>query len=166
MKAAPELTLPGQLQIQPPMGMYDIMGIDNVAPGHESEAVKFLGYYYYLVEASDRIVAACPVDSSHAGSPSVAMGLNVGNPAFGRLKTALNDLPAMPEVRGGAYEARFLQYRGIQLLTVWLKSENGGKDWVYIYEPGRTRLQRQTLMAMDDFLKSVRQIVQEMEANP
>ena len=139
------------LTLMPPHAVYDLR-VDEISQGRGLDAVHKTGYRY-LITADPTSVAAAEVHISGDQATFLA-NVNYGRFAAATAR-AIERLSALDLLRSKSYELRLLRISALGLMTIWLKSEDGGDDKLYPLEPTPDGLTANTLYSVSDFLKAV-----------
>jgi hypothetical protein len=141
--------------------VYDLRA-DEISKGGGLETAHPTGFRY-LITAAGAPVAAAEVQADASGKASVLANLNYG-PYVQATAQAFDNLPTLPSMPAGSYEARLLRFSTIYLMAIWLKADTGGADIIYPLAPAPGGLQAGRLYTVADFLNAIRPLAEKRTA--
>jgi hypothetical protein len=147
---------PKNIQVIGPMRRYELDTNEIINGGSLDAFAKPTSIFCYPLADAGKIFALAWAFPDSASAQMKKEGRFTLGPVTTGLTKAIEKLPASRRLRAGLYEARFLT---VEVVTeaLWLKSETGGTDFVYILEDGFWKgLEQGALYSVEEFLAVLR----------
>jgi hypothetical protein len=155
-----------------PLPIY-ILPLAKIANGEGLENVQPAGYQY-LIEENGALVLTeeVKVDESGVATRIGRKGGTLAALGGSSIMNALNQLQNLEQIQTGSYEVRLLRTApgGVNLMTLWLKSDASGADLIYALPAPNPKLplpgglQAGKLYTVDEFLNIFRPYLQKLYA--
>jgi hypothetical protein len=158
--SAPRLITSASLEIVEPLPFYELV-LPRKPNAPDPSLPTTTNAYHYIVRASGQSVGTIGLISYPSGPALNWVGpATITEPVF----SALEQLVAMEQVRGGSYEPRLVRVTGVRgtlpLLAVWLRSSSGRPDLFYrVRDPdfrGPTSVELERVYNTQAFLTAAR----------
>ncbi len=148
---ADQLGDPAKLKLLPPLATYYLQ-LNLLDQGGTLESAALLEGFNYVVLSSEQAFANVTVVANNSGKAQslrmLATGANIGD-----VPNALDQLRILDQLQSGSYEARLLSSPGL-FRAIWLKSDPGGSDLIYIVAPAPP-LEAGKLYTVEEFVKTI-----------
>jgi hypothetical protein len=139
------------------------LGLDDIVVRKNLEDVKPVAWEFLMGRATGPAIAVA-VRHPHTGQEPKVTSLMRG-PLIAQAIQATHMVQKLRQVQRRNYELRRLRIPALSIGAFWLKSLDGGDDFVVPYQTVADELEPRTAYPMDEFLTIIRPMARKLEAD-